>query len=515
MSRWGRDKKMPFKVKKVEDGWKVVNADSGKEYSKEAHKTAKEAYAQLTAMEANGADETKDISIDEATQRIRTKIDKAVNPPANQGLPTPVGSVYPEDHYWIRDIYAGYAILSKNGSLYRVTLTHDFDTEELVVGPIEPVEVQYVPVSHSLADGLKELGKRMINAFKKKEIDAQPVSVFKDKDGNWRWVLLSSNAYRDLDGEIVSMKAIQKDIDLGDRMKEKGEIKDYGPLRWWHVKGADIGDCDFRMLQGRVLIESGTFRDQNIGAAVAHKAKDLQVSIGFNHPFSEPDSDGVFHTIKTFERSLVPSGRVANPLTAVFAKKGVDMTTLKEKLEAFSALVKDDELVKNILGQAQTVEKEADADGIAFKAKKDEAAAEDETDIEDEEVEEDDDSETSGKELDNEYYLSDMSVKEFGEMLAEIMTEALVPALKEMQRPVAVDATTEKDAKVAELTKKVEELTLKLKEATEAPKPRAFSASTDNSTVVSDQEKVKELGPKSDPMEFITAFVGVGGQPAQ
>ena len=138
------------------------------------------------------------------------------------------------------------------------------------------------------------------------------VSVFKDLAGNWRWVLFSSTAYRDLEGEIVSRKSIMNDIN---RSEKDG---DFGPLRWWHMPGVDIGDCDWRALHGTVLLESGTFRDPQVAKAVKANAKSLQCSIGFYHPPSEPDGEGVFHNIRTYERSLVPAGRAANPFTKLF-----------------------------------------------------------------------------------------------------------------------------------------------------------------------------------------------------
>ena len=45
-----------------------------------------------------------------------------------------------------------------------------------------------------------------------------------------------------------------------------------GPLNWetWRAKGGVIlGDCDFNMMAGRILVESGTFRDEAIAEACA------------------------------------------------------------------------------------------------------------------------------------------------------------------------------------------------------------------------------------------------------
>lgn len=186
--------------------------------------------------------------------------------------------------------------------------------------------------------------------------------VSKDDSGAYRWVLISSNAYRDRDGEIVSQKALQADVARADA------DGDYGPLRWWHVPGLDIGDTDFNMLNGKFLVESGTFRSPEIAEAVKAEADELQASIGFRHPATEPDQENVYNQVRRFERSLVPRGRASNPFTSLTVKEGEnEMTSLTDKIQAFKALLKDDELASHILQQVETKERDLDAAGVAFK----------------------------------------------------------------------------------------------------------------------------------------------------
>lgn len=182
-------------------------------------------------------------------------------------------------------------------------------------------------------------------------------SVFKQADGRYRWASISSNAYRDRDGEIVSQKALENDVMRAD------VDGDYGPLRFWHMPGADIGQADFNAMHGRFLIESGTFADEEIAQAVASRAKEYQISIGFRHPKDNPDSNGVFHFIRRFERSLVPAGRAANPFTSLLVK---EPTMQDEKVKEFERLL-GPERVKGILGTADTAEKQATEWGTAFK----------------------------------------------------------------------------------------------------------------------------------------------------
>lgn len=190
---------------------------------------------------------------------------------------------------------------------------------------------------------------------------AASFQVFKDASGHWRWVAFSSTAYRDRDGEIVSTKALADDVARADA------TGNYGPLRWWHVPGLDLGLCDFNALSGRVLIESGTFKTERIARIVAAKSADLEISLGFLHPPSDPDAAGVFHTIRRFERSLTPRGKASNLFTQ-FRVKEPTMALDTVKKAALKALGFGDGDIAALEQQAATTEKTADAAGVAYKA---------------------------------------------------------------------------------------------------------------------------------------------------
>jgi hypothetical protein len=200
----------------------------------------------------------------------------------------------------------------------------------------------------------------------------------KEVNGAYRWVLLSSNSFQDTDREIVSLKALEADVARTD--KEGGG--NYGPLRWWHMgnpdpilrvagAGVDIGTCDFRAMQGRTLIESGTFKDRRVALALKNRADDHLASIGFFHPMTEPDTHGVYSTIQIFERSVLPRLKASNQLTALTVKTkigDIDMATMSEKWKEFVAVLGGDEaLAKSVVKQAQDTEAQADSAGLKFK----------------------------------------------------------------------------------------------------------------------------------------------------
>lgn len=209
---------------------------------------------------------------------------------------------------------------------------------------------------------------------------ASPLSVLKQADGSYRWVLISSNSFEDRDAEVVSQRALEADVARADR------DKDYGPLLWWHLNGkvkdgerlptVKLGECDFNAMHGRMLIESGTFVSPAVARAVEAVKESLEVSLGFDFPESALDGEGVIHEIRRTERSLLPRGRASNPLTAVpLVQK--EFAMLKEKVEALTKVLGGNkELVNQVLRIAESGEKEAVAAGVRTKAKKEDGEVE-------------------------------------------------------------------------------------------------------------------------------------------
>lgn len=189
-------------------------------------------------------------------------------------------------------------------------------------------------------------------------------TVFKDAAGHDRWASITTTAYQDKDQEWISRKAIRAVVAAGDSGAPRG------PLRFWHVPGLDLGDCDYQATlgDGRMLLESGTFRSKaaaRIGAEAARRG--YQMSPGFVHTRSEPRG-GVFDSIALFERSFVPPGRASNPYTRLLTKE-LRMLT-EEKKKEFEALAGDTEgraLLQQLLSQAETTTKAADQAGAIYK----------------------------------------------------------------------------------------------------------------------------------------------------
>lgn len=334
---------------------------------------------------------------------------------------------------------------------------------------------------------------------------ASSFTVFKDATGRWRWVAFSSNGYRDRDGEIVSTKALEDDC-------LRADIDgDYGPLRWWHVQGLDIGDCDYNAMHGRVLIESGTFREDWIAEKIKAAAPKLEMSIGFMHPIEEPDIEKVFNKIRRFERSLTPKGKASNTFTRFFVQEATKM--VKEKLEALKNLlgVNDDQAAA-IIAQAEMTEKAAQDAGVAYKAAEEEIAVEEMAEVPADELELD--LETAPVVDDGMVYVGDMTPDAFRGLLAEAFQAALEPLVGALNFETKMrgmfdelkgtfgQMSAKKDAEIAEQTERISTLEATQKEAAAIQQALAENLKE----LTGDQPRAEKRGyrPSQDPATATT-----------
>jgi len=195
-------------------------------------------------------------------------------------------------------------------------------------------------------------------AGKRKEKNMSEFLVTKDAQGNDRWVLISSSAYVDRDGEIVTEKALQKAVE---RMDATG---DYGELRWWHT-GVVLGVADYAAVHAHQLIESGTFVSKAVAAAVTSAAGRLGASIGFRHPPTQPRNKQ-YEDIAIKERSLLPRGKESNLFTQLSVTGGrMD----EQKKAALFELLGESEATA-LLSHADVTAKAADEAGMIRKENK-------------------------------------------------------------------------------------------------------------------------------------------------
>lgn len=381
--------------------------------------------------------------------------------------------------------------------------------------------------------GNEQLQARVDALRKQLEASAKELSrltVYKQADGSYRWLAVTSNAFEDRDGEIVSTKALEADVDRAD---------DPGPLRWWHVgkvryttpldwqtsvagTGIDIGTCDFRAVHGRMLIEAGTFK---AGAPVESIAADpaaWQMSIGFSHPPNEPDANGTYHNIRVFERSLLPKGRAANPFTAIaVSNKEANMaSSLKDKWDSFVSLFGGDEAkAKQFAAATEETQKEIEAAGVAFKEEQPTQPTQPEATIKaegDAPVE----AEAAEEEV---QFIGDMTAEEF----VALLQQALAPLMESMSAlgKAATEAQAATDAAAKELATlkqsreqqseaqgaRLDKIETAVKELQgDAPSARGFRASQDTGTIT--QKQMTPPQPVDDIARLAAFMFGANGK---
>lgn len=141
--------------------------------------------------------------------------------------------------------------------------------------------------------------------------NASPLVTYKSTDGAHRWVLRSSGAFKDRTGQIVSRQALDSMVSIANWTGFRG------PLRWWHIKAVDMGECDFQFAHEGWLYETGTFFSDVVAEFVNMLARFLGASIGFLYPTGQPFEDGSYDLGAIFERSLLPASQAAYPYTIV------------------------------------------------------------------------------------------------------------------------------------------------------------------------------------------------------
>lgn len=203
-----------------------------------------------------------------------------------------------------------------------------------------------------------------------------PFTVFKDAAGRYRWVGVSSSAAEDQDGETVAAKA------LGEDVARKDATKSYGPLNWWHTP-IKLGTCDFNVMDGPLLVESGTFVSDAIAKFVAKAISDglfepgMSLEFEHNEPGPPVLPGRVFKTINKVGRALLPAHKASNLLTSfkVYSQKSAALAHSKgskemipeEKLKLLERMMPP-ELLSGLLAGNEVAIKSAELAGMSFKA---------------------------------------------------------------------------------------------------------------------------------------------------
>jgi hypothetical protein len=160
-----------------------------------------------------------------------------------------------------------------------------------------------------------------------------------------KWFAWWSNAFEDHDHEFFSAKAIDEYV----RRVDVGAVP--LPELWlWHTPGTKHGAAEWVGRIGHFAVAAGAFDDTPAGrAAQAHYAK-TDGRYGMSHGFTyDPGQkrDGVFHQFNTFELSVLPLDKAANPYTAFSEVFEMDMS--EEKFAFLARVLGSEDMAQQLV----------------------------------------------------------------------------------------------------------------------------------------------------------------------
>ena len=133
--------------------------------------------------------------------------------------------------------------------------------------------------------------------------------TFKDTQGNWRWMTLTSNIWRDRDGEIIPAAAHEENVAHAESTKDMPE------LRLWHVPGSRVGVADWADFAHGFLLHSGGFDKGMEGVAESLAACEEPLGVSHGFYYEKEDGSDTYSSYRDFEVSVLPLERAANPWT--------------------------------------------------------------------------------------------------------------------------------------------------------------------------------------------------------
>lgn len=192
------------------------------------------------------------------------------------------------------------------------------------------------------------------------------IIFLKDSDGSWRWLAIHSNNYFDRDKEVFPAAAHKEFESFVDA------TENYPELRLWHVPGSRMGVADFLAYDepSGFMLSSGTF-DKGMEDVAERLAQDDSLACSHGYRFREKDLDeeGVYARYRSFEVTILPAARAANPWTAISVgqiEQEVRKGMKKEKRQFLLEKLGEERTLR-IEAQLASLGKELDEAGVSFK----------------------------------------------------------------------------------------------------------------------------------------------------
>lgn len=233
-----------------------------------------------------------------------------------------------------------------------------YQEENIPIGAMPVYQVNEVEKPMSIFDRFFGNGKEQGNFVTIKQVD-----------GSTRFFVLASNNFKDRHKEIITEAAHKEFVGWCDSQKA------YPELWLWHAKDSTVGVVDWIDCCDGMLVASGKLNEW--AEPLVSKWKDLGVSHGF---LGVTTKDGYVTNYRSYEISLLPRDKAANPITGVDFIGEVSMPFSEAKKNWLKEQVGDPALVDTWETNTDALAKQFKDLGIEFKETKEpEIAAGNET----------------------------------------------------------------------------------------------------------------------------------------
>lgn len=386
---------MPYKLSKRGAKFCVVNKDTGE--SKGCSDSRAKAVAHMRALYYHEGKSKKEIDSIVAKELLNMEIVEEVTDdkelyeydngiaPLYYGIPTSfeelerleessqtmieINETISEFPMLVRNIMDSVTIEDKIGAINN--LTQEL-TERLSSYTKESSDEKGIRESEPLEDTIFKKVITKIKEFFHKEDGDEPLMIWKEADGTWKWIARYSNTFRDRDNppEIIASSSHRRFVELVD----KG-LAPLPVIQIWHVKEWTVGKADhvaYDEVGNGVgfAIATGHFNrgSEQVAEWLSTKG-DLKVSHGM--PVSTIKRDETDKSIiiehETAEISVLPDWAAANELTGFVSFKEVDMAIPEDKRKKLAGWGLSEELIGAIESLNQKDAEEAVDKGVESK----------------------------------------------------------------------------------------------------------------------------------------------------
>jgi cation transport regulator ChaB len=226
--------------------------------------------------------------------------------------------------------------------------------KKALVTSVAPV----VTVAASVRSFLAKLGVAQ-------EIESSPIVFLKQADGRTRYLLVSTNCFKDREGEIITTEAHEEFVNYVEKRLEEDGVDEYPELWLWHAPGSRIGKADWMDVCSGMRCTSGLIDAEKEYILDRLDEETLGASHGFHGVITKSK-----HIVRyrSYEDSLLPREEAANLWTGVSFVEESTMAFSEKRKKWLADRVGSVETVEGFEKAADSLAASLKAQGIQYKS---------------------------------------------------------------------------------------------------------------------------------------------------